>query len=165
MAQSFGLWLASGMTQRMQLGSVDPAAYAALRGLEKYLSESPLEARHKHLIKLRASQINGCSYCVDLHVRDALRDGDTHDRLHLVALWREVPHFDARERAILALVEEVTLLTNGVSDATWDNAERELGAPYLAATLMAIITINAWNRVGVPTRMAPALPAPAVPTP
>ncbi len=143
------------MKQRMSLGKVDPAAYTAILALEKYLSQSVLERRHKHLIKLRASQINGCSYCVDMHVREALTDGEDARRLHAVVVWRETPFFDDKERAILALTEEVTLIHNRVSDETYDTAARVLGDEYLAATLMAIITINAWTRVGVATEMMP----------
>ncbi len=145
------------MKQRIALGQVDPAAYKALRALETYLSESGLDPKHRHLIKLRASQINGCSYCVDLHVREALADGEDPRRLHAVVVWRETPFFSDKERAILALTDEVTRLPNGVSDETYDRAAELLGDKYLAAVIMGIIAINAWNRVGVTTAMQPAL--------
>ena len=145
------------MKQRLSLPRIDPAAYAAFLQLEKYLAESPLEPRHKHLIKLRASQLNGCAYCVDMHVREALRDGEDARRLHALVVWRDTPFFDERERALLALTEEVTKIEGRVSDETYELAERVLGEGYLAAVLMAAITINAWNRLGIATEMQPAL--------
>jgi AhpD family alkylhydroperoxidase len=147
------------MKQRIALGRVEPAAYEALRALEAYLNESVIEPKHRHLIKLRASQINGCAYCVDMHVREALADGEEPRRLHAVVVWRETPFFSDKERAILALTEEVTRLPNGVSDETYGTAAALLGEKYLAAVIMAIIAINAWNRVGVATAMQPALGA------
>jgi AhpD family alkylhydroperoxidase len=149
------------MKQRIALGQVDPAAYKALRALETYLNESGLEPRHRHLIKIRASQINGCSYCVDMHVSEALADGEDPRRLHALAVWRETPFFSEKERAMLALTDEVTRLPNGVSDGTYGAAAELLGEKYLAAVIMAIIAINAWNRVGVTTGMQPALGKPA----
>ncbi len=149
-----------GMKKRMELGRVDPGAYKAMLGLEKYLSESVLESKHKHLIKLRASQINGCSYCVDMHVSEALADGEDPRRLHAVVVWRETPFFSEKERAILALTEAMTHLPNGVSDEVYFAAEKELGEQYLAAVIMAILTINAWNRIGVTTHMQPSLTPP-----
>jgi AhpD family alkylhydroperoxidase len=144
------------MNERISIGHVAPAAYQAMLGLETYLGQSGLTPLHRDLIKLRASQINGCAYCIDSHVAEALEHGADPRQLHLLSVWREDPRYDAQERAILALTEEATRLQNGVSDATYDAALAALGEKYLAATIVAIAAINAWNRIGVTTRMRPA---------
>ncbi len=140
----------------MNLRQVDPAAYRAMGGLEQYLTAAGLHPLHRHLLKIRASQLNGCAYCVDMHVREAVADGESHWRLHALTVWKESPLFSEQERALLALTEEVTLIQGRVSDETWANARLFWDEPALAVVLMAIITINAWNRIGVALEMAPA---------
>jgi AhpD family alkylhydroperoxidase len=108
-----------------------------------------------HLAYLRASQINGCSVCVDMHSRDALRGGDTPERLFAVAAWRESPHFTDAERAALALTEAVTRLcdrSDAVPDALWEEATKHYDEQGLAALIMAIATVNLWNRLNAATR-------------
>lgn len=120
---------------------------------------SPL---HKEMIRIRASQINGCGYCIDAHTRDARKLGETEQRLYLLSAWREVPQFTYEEKIILAITDEVTLIASGgLSDATYAAAIEAFGEAKTAAIIMMVVVINAWNRIGVSTRMAPAL-APAV---
>jgi AhpD family alkylhydroperoxidase len=139
----------------MNLQRVDPAAYRAMGGLEQYMKTSGIHPFHRHLLKIRASQLNGCAYCVDLHVREAVADGESHWRIHALTVWKESPLFSEQEKALLALTEEVTLIQGRVSDETWAQARVFWDEPSLAAILMAIITINAWNRIGVATEMVP----------
>jgi AhpD family alkylhydroperoxidase len=107
------------------------------------------------LVYLRASQINGCSLCVDMHARDAKKAGETDERLFAVAAWREAPYFTDAERAALALTESVTRLSDRVDlvpDEIWDEASRHYGEPALASLIIAIATVNLWNRFNVSTR-------------
>jgi AhpD family alkylhydroperoxidase len=115
-----------------------------------------LEPRLRDLIRIRVSQLNGCAYCLDMHVRDALAAGDGERRLATLAGWRESVFFDARERAALALAEQVTNIgREGVTDAAWDDAAAHFSEPELAQLLWAIIAINAWNRVAIATHLVP----------
>lgn len=144
------------MSERLNVGAVQPAAYQAMAALEKYLSTTGIDPLQKELIKIRASQINGCAYCVNAHTQDARRLGETEQRINLVAVWRESPQFTVAERTVLALTEEVTLISRqGVSDDTYNKAIAIFGEEVTAQLLMAIVTINAWNRIGVSTRMKP----------
>lgn len=137
---------------------MQPKAYEAMFGLEKYLSQSQLKPSLKDLIKIRVSQINGCAYCIDLHSKDARKQGETEQRIYGLSAWRETPFYDETERAVLALAEEITHISvHGVSDETYENALAQLGEEGLAQAIMAIIAINAWNRIGVSTHMMPAL--------
>jgi AhpD family alkylhydroperoxidase len=120
---------------------------------EKYLSTSQLSATHKELIKMRASQINGCAYCLNMHARDARKLGETEQRLYLLATWRETTLFTPEEQALLALTEEVTLIGQHVSNATYQRAAALFDERYLAQAIMAIITINAWNRIAITTQL------------
>ena len=115
-----------------------------------------LDERLHDLVRLRASQLNGCAWCVDQHSRDAQDGGEEPRRVHSLSVWRETPFFDARERAALALTEAMTLLpANGVPDDVYEDAARELSQEELGNLMGAIIAINAWNRVGVATGMQP----------
>jgi AhpD family alkylhydroperoxidase len=136
-----------------------PDAMAALQALGKTLATSAKNggppARTLQLVYVRASQINGCSFCVDMHTRDAKKAGETDQRLFAVAAWREAPFFDDAERAALSLAEAVTRLNDRadpVPDEIWDEAARHYDEPSLGALLLGIATINFWNRVNVPTR-------------
>ncbi|AYL96925.1 carboxymuconolactone decarboxylase family protein [Mucilaginibacter celer] len=142
---------------RLKMNAAEPAAYRAMIALEKYIESTKLTTRHKDLIKIRASQINGCAYCVDMHTTDARKAGETERRIYNISVWREAPFFDEQERAILALTEEVTLITGRVSDTTYAQAAKVFDELYLAQVIMAIITINAWNRIGVATELQPPL--------
>ncbi len=145
------------MNQRMNLGEIAPEGYRAVLGLEKYLHKS-LDGRLLELVKLRASMLNGCAYCVDLHGTDLLKNGDDVRRVLGVSTWWEFPGFDARERAALALTDAVTKLGDrGVSDEVWDTARAAFTDKEVADLILAIGTINLWNRIGVTTRMHPAV--------
>lgn len=123
---------------------------------EKYLAESSLTKTDAELIKIRVSQINGCSYCIDKHIKDALKYGEDTRRIFLLTAWRETDLFTIKERAILALAEEMTLIhQHGVSDEVYDTALEVLGQTYLTEVMMGIIAMNAWNRVGITTGRIP----------
>jgi AhpD family alkylhydroperoxidase len=137
--------------------AIEPEGYKAMLAFENYLDALPVSTIHKDLIKIRASQINQCSYCIDMHTADARKAGEQEHRIYALSAWRETPFFTDDERAVLALTEEVTLISQRVSDNTYTEAIRVLGEHYTAQVIMAIIGINAWNRIGVATNMAPAL--------
>ncbi|SDN08421.1 carboxymuconolactone decarboxylase family protein [Siphonobacter aquaeclarae] len=145
------------MEPRFNLRTVEPAGYKAVVDLDAYVRNSGLQPLHYELIKIRASQINGCSYCIDLHTKDARRLGETERRIYALSAWRETPFFSPEERAILALTEEITLITGQVSETTWQEAIALFDESYIAKILMAAVTINAWNRIGVATKLAPTL--------
>lgn len=145
------------MEARMNMSKVTPEAYRAVIGMETYARKN-VDPTLLELIKLRASVLNGCAFCVDMHSRDALAAGESSRRLFAVSAWREAPFFDERERAALALTDEVTRLgDHGVSDEVWNSAAKHFSERELADLLMAIATINVWNRIAVSTRaQAPA---------
>ncbi len=142
------------MNTRVNILQTQPEAYKAMMGLEKYLASSSLTATHKELIKIRASQINGCAFCINMHTRDARKLGETEQRIYLLNAWRETILYTQEERAILALTEEVTLIQNHLSQATYDQARALFDERYLAEIIMMITTINAWNRIAIATEMA-----------
>ncbi len=144
------------MKSRIKIPVAEPQAYKAMIAFGQYQDTTDLSKTHKELIKIRASQINGCAYCIDMHTRDAREHGETEQRIYALNAWRDTPFFTEEEKAILALTEEVTLIQNHVSDGTYERALELLGEKYLAQVLMAIITINAWNRIGIATGMQPA---------
>jgi AhpD family alkylhydroperoxidase len=132
-----------------------PDAMQALQALSKSSEESGVPRRTIDLIHLRASQINGCSVCIDMHSRLAKKTGETDERLFAVAAWRDTPYFTDAERAALALTEAVTRLSDRadpVPDATWEEATRHYDEPALAALILSIASINVWNRLNVTTR-------------
>lgn len=142
------------MENRINVSKVDPKAYEAMIGLEKYLAQSGLDKMLYELIKIRASQINGCAYCINMHTRDAVKLGETSQRLFLLNAWRETELFTEKERAVLALTEVMTLITNGhVPDDVYKNAEAHLASNELAAVIMAVVAINGWNRIAITTKM------------
>ncbi|KIO76120.1 hypothetical protein TH53_16720 [Pedobacter lusitanus] len=144
------------MTTRIKIDKVEPEGYKAILGLEKFIESTPLTRIHKDLIKIRASQINRCAFCIDMHTKDARKAGETEQRIYALNAWRDTPFFSEQERAILALTEEVTLINNHVSDETYKKAAEVLDETYLAQVILAIITINAWNRIGITTNLIPA---------
>lgn len=145
------------MKQRISIPKTDPQAYKAMMGFEHYLSATQLNPIHKELIKIRASQINGCAYCLDMHTHDALKLGETAQRIFVLNARRDTAFFSEEEQAILALTEEMTLIQHQVSDETYERAVTLLGEKYLAEVMMAIIAINAWNRFSIATHTQPAL--------
>lgn len=141
------------MTQRIDYRRVAPAAVQAMTGMQKYVDDCGLEGSLLNLVKLRASQINGCAYCVDMHTLDARAIGETEQRLYAVAVWEEAPFFSDRERAALAWTEEVTLISKTkASDAAYAEARRPFSEKELVDLTMAIIAINGWNRLAASFR-------------
>lgn len=144
------------MQTRIKIDKVEPAGYSAILGLEKFIESTLLTKTHKDLIKIRSSQINGCAFCINMHTKDARKAGETEQRIYALNAWRDTPFFSEEERAILALTEEVTLISNHVKDETYEQAAKVLEEQYLAQVILAIITINAWNRIGITTNLIPA---------
>jgi AhpD family alkylhydroperoxidase len=133
-----------------------PDGYDALHRLSEAVKASGLEPSLLELVKMRASQVNGCAYCIDMHSKDARAAGETEQRLYALSAWRETPFFTDRERAALAVTEAVTLIAGSHALSTvLDDAESHFTAEELSRLLYAVIEINAWNRLGIATGMAP----------
>ncbi|WP_131537543.1 carboxymuconolactone decarboxylase family protein [Pedobacter nototheniae] len=141
------------MESRIDIQKVQPAAYQAMYALEKYLGTSSLSPILKELIKMRASQINGCAFCINMHTTDARKYGETEQRIYLLSAWRETTLFTEQEQAVLALTEEVTLISNHVSDATYQRVANFFNEEEIAQIIMAIVTINAWNRIAITSKV------------
>lgn len=141
------------MSGRFDYAKVAPGANEAMRGLERYARTTGLEHSLIELVKIRASQLNGCAYCLDMHTKDARAAGETEQRLYVVAAWREAPFYTERERVALEWAEALTVLgRDGVSDALYDRARRVFSELELANLTMAIIAINGWNRLSIAFR-------------
>lgn len=140
---------------RIDLHQVAPEAYKPMIGLEKFVAESGLDKKLYHLIKTRASQINGCHYCINMHTRDAIELGETTQRLFLLDAWWEVPElYTEKEQAVLALTEAMTMIADGgVPDEVYEEAAKQLTEKELAAVMMGIVAINGWNRMAIATHM------------
>ncbi|MBA1138963.1 carboxymuconolactone decarboxylase family protein [Mesorhizobium neociceri] len=148
------------MKQRLQFFVKAPELMKVVSSLNKAVEECGLEVALLHLIKLRASQINGCSYCVEMHSREARRDGETETRLYLVSAWKESPLFSERERAALAWTEATTLIANnGVSDELYANTLAHFSEEELVKLSVAIGMINTWNRLCIPFHAIHPMPA------
>ncbi|MER6948709.1 carboxymuconolactone decarboxylase family protein [Nonomuraea sp. NPDC005983] len=145
------------MTERLNVAELAPEAYKHFIGVEGFLQRSGVPHTTIELMKLRASQINGCAYCVDMHSNALNTAGESDQRLWGVAVWREMPCYTPAERAALALTEEATRLADreAVPDAVWQEAAEHYDEKQLAALVVAVAMINAWNRIGVTTRLAP----------
>lgn len=144
------------MTARMNYGKAAPGAMKAMMGLENYLAESGLEPLLLDLVRLRASQINGCAYCVDMHTLDLRAAGETEQRISLLSVWEETPFFTERERAALLWTEKLTLISlDHVPDAVYQQVRPHFTDAELANLTLAIATINAWNRFGISFRSEP----------
>jgi len=154
--QNFEVSKHKKMNNRIKINQADPAAYKAMMAMEHYVESTNLSNKHKDLIKIRASQINGCAFCLDMHTKEALDHGETLQRILTISVWHDTSFFDEQEKAILALTEEITLISNKVSDETYNKAAALFDEGYLAQIIMAIITINAWNRIGISTQLEPA---------
>ena len=140
------------MDNRIDIPTLEPDAFKAMLALENYLQYSQLSKTHLELIKIRASQINGCAYCIDMHTSDALKRGETPQRIFLLNAWRDTELFSEEEKNILAITEEITLINKSVlSDKTYKEAESLFSNTYIAQIIMVIITINAWNRITIST--------------
>lgn len=141
------------MQTRVNILQTQPEAYKAMMGLEKYIASTSLSSTHKELIKIRASQINGCAYCINMHTKEARKKGETEQRIYLLNAWRETNLYTTEEQAILAMTEEVTLIQNKLSKATYEQAKSVFDERYIAEIIMMITTINAWNRIAIATTM------------
>lgn len=140
------------MTKRIDLKALDPAAYKGMLGLEHYIRGSKLPALLREMIKIRASQINGCAYCIDMHTQEALKLGEKQRRIFALSAWRESPLFTEEERAVLQLTEEVTMISkHGLSDETYNKVLKFYGENELAQIIMQVIIINSWNRIAIST--------------
>lgn len=146
------------MKTRIRVNQVEPKAYEAMEALDNYVNGTSINPIQQELIRVRASQINGCAYCVDQHSRDARKAGASEQQVFLISAWKEAGSiFTDEDRLILKMTEEITLIhQDGLSDETYDQAIALLGEQKTAQVIMAIITINAWTRIGVSTRMKPA---------
>ena len=143
-----------------------PQALQAMLGLETAVHESTLEPQLLELVKMRASQLNGCAYCLDMHSKDARAAGESEQRLHVLAAWREAPFYSERERAALAWCESLTLLPqSGAPDAAFAEARGQFDDDELVALTLAIVAINGWNRfaVGFRAEVGGYVPRQAVP--
>jgi AhpD family alkylhydroperoxidase len=141
------------MGPRIDSTKLDPKAMHAMLGLEHYNHESGLEPSLLELVKMRASQINGCAYCLDMHSKDARAAGETEQRLYVLNAWREAPFYSDRERAALAWTEATTLISEGgISDELIESTRKHFSEGELVALTMAIITINGWNRLAISFR-------------
>lgn len=140
------------MKNRIQIDAVEPNAYNAMYALEKYLQQSDLSKIHRELIKIRASQINGCAFCIDMHTNQAIQIGESVQRIFLLNAWRETDLFTEEERVLLQMTEEVTLIHNkGLTPETYKKATSIFDEKYFAQIIIAITTINAWNRIAIST--------------
>ncbi|TAN05233.1 MAG: carboxymuconolactone decarboxylase family protein [Rhodanobacteraceae bacterium] len=144
------------MTQRMNYTQASPDGFKAIYGLQQYVDACGLEHPLLELVKMRASQINGCAYCLDMHSKDARAAGETEQRLYLLNAWRESPFYSERERAALAWTEALTRIADGpVSDELYAEARTQFSEKELADLSFAVIAINGWNRLAIPFRSEP----------
>jgi AhpD family alkylhydroperoxidase len=144
------------MEPRINTAKVSPGAYRAMFGLESYVRQSGLEPSLLELVKMRASQINGCAYCIDMHSKDARAHGETEQRLYALSAWRETPFYTERERAALAWTEAVTLIAHDhVPDAVYEEVRQHFTEEELVNLTMAVVAINGWNRLAISFRAVP----------
>ena len=141
---------------RLDVSAASPPAWSAMSRFNREAAKLGPEPAILELVRIRASQINGCAYCIDMHTKDARAAGESEERMQLIVAWRESPAFSTRERAALALAESMTRLAEGgVPDEVYDTAAREFSETELAGLILAITGINAWNRIAITTRMEP----------
>lgn len=141
------------MESRISVYKFEPGVYEAMMALENYAKSTDVSPITKELIKIRASQINGCAYCLDMHTEDAIKIGETARRIFLLSAWKEAPVFTEEERAVLQLTEEVTLISKeGVTTETYENVIKHFGEKLTAQLIMLIVVINSWNRIAVATK-------------
>ena len=144
------------MQPRINYAALAQGGYKAMIGLEQYLHSTGLEVKLLHLIKLRASQVNGCAYCIDMHWKDLRAVGETEQRLYGLGAWRESPYYSERERAALEWTEAVTLVAQGhVPDDIFERVRTQFNDKELADLTLAVATINAWNRLAIALRSVP----------
>lgn len=151
------------MQSRVNFAKAAPDAYKAVAALDSYVKGSGIEPRLIHLIKLRASQINGCAYCVDMHTKEARHSGLSQQWINLVCVWRESPHFDERERAVLGWTEALTnVAETRAPDDAYEALKTHFNEEEMTKITVAIGAINVWNRLCVGFRALPPIDAPAV---
>ena len=143
------------MDKRININTVEPHAYKAMLGLEAYLAQSEISKTIKELIKIRASQINNCAYCLAMHTKDTLKYGENAERFFILSAWHEAEtHFTEEEIVALKMTEEITQIAqNGLSNETYQRASKVFSEKQIAEIIMAIVTINAWNRIAVSTHL------------
>ena len=142
------------MTSRINIQELTPNAYRALFRLETYVGDMALSPQSKGLIKIRASTLNNCQYCLTMHIPAALEAGLSQKKINAISKWEQSNLFDEQERAILALTDAITLISHqGVSDSIYQTALNQLGQEHLSDCIMQITTINAWNRIAVSTAL------------
>lgn len=135
---------------RIDYKTAAPAVFKAMLALESSVKQSSLESSLLELVKMRVSQINGCAYCLDMHSKDARAAGETEQRLHVLAAWREAPFYTERERAALSWAEAVTLVAdNGLPDALYEEVRAQFDEQAIVELTLAIIAINGWNRLAI----------------
>jgi AhpD family alkylhydroperoxidase len=141
---------------RLQYAKVSPGIYKAMLGLESHTTESGLERTLLDLVRLRASQINGCAFCLDMHWKDLRAEGESEQRLYSLDAWRETPFYTDRERAALAWTEAVTLIAaDRVPDDVYEEVRQHFSEKELADLTLAIVAINGWNRLNIAFRTVP----------
>ena len=144
------------MQPRIHFMQASPKALQSLLGINAVIEESGLETKLLHLMELRASQINGCGYCIDMHSKDARAAGETEQRLYGLSAWREAPYYTDRERAALEWTEAVTLVSStGVPDSAWEAVRAQFSEKEIAFLTLAVSMINTWNRLNVALRTVP----------
>lgn len=144
------------MEPRIAYGRVAPGVRRAMMGLETYVNDCGLEHTLLDLVRLRASQINGCAFCIDMHAKDLRAAGESEQRVYMLDAWRESPFYSDRERAALAWTEAVTLVTAGhVPDEVYEQARQQFSEQELVNLTLAIVAINGWNRLNVSFRTVP----------
>ncbi|TMV50839.1 carboxymuconolactone decarboxylase family protein [Paenibacillus mesophilus] len=144
------------MKNRFLMNTVNPEGYKAMLGLENYVEGTSIPKPLRELIKIRASQINSCAFCIDMHTKEARALGETEQRIYGLNAWRETPFYTPEERAVLALTEAVTLLADThVPDDVYEEVRTFYDEKQTAEIIMQIVVINAWNRIGVTTRLMP----------
>jgi len=143
------------MDKRININTTEPHAYKAMLVLEAYLANTEISKTLKELIKIRASQINNCAYCLAMHTKDAIKYGESAERLFILSAWHEAEsHFTEEERVALKMTEEVTQVSqHGLSDETYQKALKFFSEKQVAEIIMAIVTINAWNRIAISTQL------------
>jgi AhpD family alkylhydroperoxidase len=152
------------MDQRINYGKLAPEGIRAVAGLETYLRTSGLEQSLLDLIKTRASQLNGCAYCLDMHTKDARARGETEQRLYALPAWRATPFYTDQERAALAWTDAVTLISHGpVPDTIYELARRHFSDKELVDLTLALVAINGWNRLSIAFRTVPGTYRPKAP--
>jgi AhpD family alkylhydroperoxidase len=144
------------MKARIDLMHLNPGIIHAMLGLERQVQKAGLDGKLLDLVRMRASQINGCAYCLDMHSKDARANGETEQRLYGLSAWRETPYYSARERAALEWTEALTLVTEGhVPDDVFARVRAQFSEDELAHLSLAIVAINGWNRLNVAARTVP----------